>query len=807
DKEWPELNDINMIYGGTKADFDYVEATTVPGSYSYVPGNAMFTFKANFREGHADKVKDLDFVILLSDGSRRRIDGKYIASSNAWVCALTFPDVNRLPVNVKVYYVDKRDTLGTTARDIEDNLTEHFRCPDIIPVIDPSGYVYEAVPSNRLEGVTATIFYKELVEDMYGEVSEKVVKWNAEAYAQENPLFTDSEGMYQWDVPQGEWQVRFEKDGYEVAMTEWLPVPPPQLDVNIGMIQTVRPEVKEAHAYEQSVEVEFDKYMTPSLFNTSTVIVTVDGEKVEGEIEMINPEDVDGNTYASAIRFQAAEPFIGESVVLMISNKVESYAGITMEEAFVQEFPVEKSVTAINVDEQTEGYVGVEGKIAVEVLPGEGAAGKTISVKASTPIVTIAESAVLDEDGKTEISFTGDLPGVVDIAISVDGSTFPAAVTRLTLDVPPTFVYRIDLDKETAELSIGDKMVINATVLPEDAEDKTITWSSSDETIASVDEDGNVTVSGVGNVTITASCGDITSECALKCYPQLGDANWNGEITITDAVDITNYVVKKKGVPEGWDEEEWLEFYTKGANANESADGKITFADASATISLALDQPSSTSQQTRILGTNETEEAMDALVIGRLSETADGKTSIALTLDNTIDYVALQADIALPEGMNIDVKAGSRAAGTHSLQTRKFDDNHIRVALFNLGNKAFADNDSPILEIIADSFLSDAGDITISRILASDADANEYVLTSRTKDQTGVGSIADDNIQIVKTVDCIQITNAIGRNVEICTLEGQIVKSFVAKDAVETINLSSGIYVVKAGDKTIKIVL
>lgn len=807
DKDWAELTDINMIYGSTKANFDHIEATTVPGSYSYVPGNDMFTFKAIFREGHAAKVKNLDFVILLSDGSRRRIDGKYIASSDAWVCALSFQDVNRLPVNVKTYYVEKRDSSGMIAKEIEDNLADPFRCPDIVPIIDPSGYVYEAVPSNRLEGVTATIFYKEWVEDMYGEVSEKTVKWDAEAYAQENPLFTDAEGMYQWDVPQGEWQVRFEKDGYEVATTEWLPVPPPQLDVNIGMVQTVRPEVKEAHAYEQSVEVEFDKYMTPSLFDNSTVVVTVNGEKAEGDIVMIDPEEADGNTYTSAIRFEAAEPFGAESVTLMISNKVASYAGIHMEDAFVQEFTLEPGVTAINVEEQAESYIGTEGTIAVEVLPGKGVAGKTISVKASSPILTIAESAILNEEGKAEIGFIGDLPGVVDITISVDGSKFPAAVTRLTLTVPPVFAENVNLDTTAAELTIGDRLVINATVLPEDTSDKNVIWTSSDESIASVDEEGNVTVYEVGTVTITASCDEISSECVLKCYPKSGDANWNGEITITDAVDITNYVVRKKVAPEDWDEDEWFEFYSRGANVNESEDGRITFADASAAVSLALDQPFSPSTQSRIVGTDDTDEAADAIVIGTISETKDSQISIELTLDNSIDYVALQADIVAPEGMAIDVKAGSRVADTHSLETRKFGENRIRVALFNLGNKAFADNDLPILEIVSDSFIADAGEILVSNILASDSDANEYVLTSRTADQTGVESIVDGNIRIMKTADSILISNAIGKKVEICTLEGQTVKSFVAGDIVEVIGLSSGIYVVKADDKTVKVVL
>lgn len=103
--------------------------------------------------------------------------------------------------------------------------------------MDPSGYVYEAVASNRLQGVTATCYYKEMVEDMYGDLHENIVLWDAAEYAQENPLFTDENGMYAWDVPQGLWQVKFEKEGYQTTYSEWLPVPPPQLEVNIGMVQ------------------------------------------------------------------------------------------------------------------------------------------------------------------------------------------------------------------------------------------------------------------------------------------------------------------------------------------------------------------------------------------------------------------------------------------------------------------------------------------------------------------------------------------------------------------------------------------
>lgn len=95
-------------------------------------------------------------------------------------------------------------------------------------IMDPSGYVYDAVTNERLEGVTVTLYHKETADS-------PVVLWNAEEYEQENPLTTDKDGRYAWDVPEGLWQVKAEMEGYETAYSDWLPVPPPQLDVNIGM--------------------------------------------------------------------------------------------------------------------------------------------------------------------------------------------------------------------------------------------------------------------------------------------------------------------------------------------------------------------------------------------------------------------------------------------------------------------------------------------------------------------------------------------------------------------------------------------
>ncbi|MBQ3925863.1 MAG: carboxypeptidase regulatory-like domain-containing protein, partial [Bacteroidaceae bacterium] len=134
--------------------------------------------------------------------------------------------------------------------------------------IDPSGYVYEAVADNRVENATATIYFKQTGEDEYGDLHDEVVKWNAEEFRQQNPMLTDAEGKYAWDVPQGLWQVKIEKAGYETAYSDWLPVPPPQLDINIPLVRKTLPDVQTARAYEDGVEVTFNEYMRPESLTT-----------------------------------------------------------------------------------------------------------------------------------------------------------------------------------------------------------------------------------------------------------------------------------------------------------------------------------------------------------------------------------------------------------------------------------------------------------------------------------------------------------------------------------------------------------
>ena len=184
--------------------------------------------------------------------------------------------------------------------------------------IDPSGYVYEAVTTNRLEGVTATAYWKE-------DESSKSEMWNAEEWQQANPLTTDINGLYSWDVPEGLWQVKYEKDGYETQTSDWLPVPPPQTDVNIGLVSKATPKVEVATLNSNSLTVTFDKYMKPETVNNVTIgshTYTIDYNK--------NETAPDGTIYAKTYTFKLNEPVSdGERVAVSIKD-AESYADVKM---------------------------------------------------------------------------------------------------------------------------------------------------------------------------------------------------------------------------------------------------------------------------------------------------------------------------------------------------------------------------------------------------------------------------------------------------------------------------------------------
>ena len=73
---------------------------------------------------------------------------------------------------------------------------------------------------------------------------------------------------------------------------------------------------------------------------------------------------------------------------------------------------------------------------------------------------------------------------------------------------PVVEVETISLNKTTMELTVGGEETLTATVSPDNATDKTITWTSSDGNVATVDQNGKVTAVAAGTATIYATAND-----------------------------------------------------------------------------------------------------------------------------------------------------------------------------------------------------------------------------------------------------------------------------------------------------------
>ena len=95
------------------------------------------------------------------------------------------------------------------------------------------------------------------------------------------------------------------------------------------------------------------------------------------------------------------------------------------------------------------------------------------------------------------------------------------AITLTFEQDPFIAVTSVQIDPETAELEEGKTLELTATVLPDNATDKTVTWSTDNEDVATVSEDGVVTALTEGTATIIATSGEKTATCSVTVTPSV----------------------------------------------------------------------------------------------------------------------------------------------------------------------------------------------------------------------------------------------------------------------------------------------
>lgn len=138
-------------------------------------------------------------------------------------------------------------------------------------------------------------------------------------------------------------------------------------------------------------------------------------------------------------------------------------------------------------------------------LYGEDGTTRIVKVNTTTNPVARSEEQLLEAGTYyvlVESGFKDDKDGNdVDYTLTVEA-------------VGKVLVQEITVTSDKTEVHVGDRVQMKAAVLPEDAENKEVTWSCSDKSVAEIDSKGKVTCVGTGNVYITATATDGSGESA-----------------------------------------------------------------------------------------------------------------------------------------------------------------------------------------------------------------------------------------------------------------------------------------------------
>ena len=153
----------------------------------------------------------------------------------------------------------------------------------------------------------------------------------------------------------------------------------------------------------------------------------------------------------------------------------------------------------------------------ITLSPGEASlkAGETVTLTATVKPDDATDKTVTWTTSDASVATVNN--GVVT-AVKIGTATITAKAgdksATCAISVVPTPVTSVTLDKPSASLKVGETVTLTATVKPDDATDKTVTWTTSDASVATVNN-GVVTAVKIGTATITAKAGEKEATCAI----------------------------------------------------------------------------------------------------------------------------------------------------------------------------------------------------------------------------------------------------------------------------------------------------
>lgn len=167
-------------------------------------------------------------------------------------------------------------------------------------------------------------------------------------------------------------------------------------------------------------------------------------------------------------------------------------------------------VTGITLDQENISFsdIGASVQLTATILPTDADNQKVIWKSSDTKVATV-------KDGK--VTCTGYGTAIITATSEEGGYIATCNVTATKRIVLPS---SITLNRNEATIKVGETTTLKANVLPVDADDKTIVWSSENSDIASVTNDGVVTghKAGTTKIIVTTNANGLKDECILTVH-------------------------------------------------------------------------------------------------------------------------------------------------------------------------------------------------------------------------------------------------------------------------------------------------
>ena len=247
-----------------------------------------------------------------------------------------------------------------------------------------------------------------------------------------------------------------------------------------------------------AIEVDNDD-VTLEIGGSKTVTATITPQSVSQAVTAVS-----SNTDVATVTVNNNE--------IIISSVDEGTATITVTSVADANFTTTISVTVNPV-----AITGVEVSGSDEEILVGGTTTLTATVAPNTAVQTVEWSS--SDEGIATVT-SGIVTGVAvgTVTITATSTKDNTKYGTKTIKVNPVLVSGITVSPDSKSLPVGGTVQLSATVAPANATNKEYTWSSDDETVATVDANGLVTALKIGTCSITATAKDASGKvgtCAI----------------------------------------------------------------------------------------------------------------------------------------------------------------------------------------------------------------------------------------------------------------------------------------------------